>query len=76
MLALGVTSLLLISFPLVAFLAGMAICNSWFNSNADYCNKTFGWLSPYLKQFGQFHGVYHPIIYMAWNEEFSARTFF
>ena len=69
-LAIGVTSLLLISFPLVAVQTLMTICSQWFN-RANYCSYTFGWTFPYLKQFGQIHGVYHPIIYMAWNEEFS-----
>ena len=69
-LVIGVTSLLLISFPLVVFLFGITICHNWFN-NVDYCRDTFGWLVPYLKQFGQVHGVYHPIIHMVWNKEFS-----
>ena len=69
-LVLGVTSLLLISLPLIAYLLGMTICNKWSNI---YCNDTYGWLSPYLKQFGQVHGVYHPIIYMAWSEKFCRK---
>ena len=70
-LVIGVTSLLLISFPLVAFQILMVACISYHGS-AEYCSVSFGWLTPYLKQFGLVHGVYHPIIYMAWSQEFSS----
>ena len=70
-LVMGVTSLLLLSFPQLSFVIGINVCYN--HATIDYCNDTYGWLSPYLKQFIQIHGVYHPIIYMAWNEEFSSK---
>ena len=67
-LAFGVTSLLVLSFPLVAFFLFMFICRTWFDATG-LCNR-FSWLGGYFKQFAQVHGIYHPIMYMAWNKEF------
>ena len=69
-LAFGVTSMLLISFPQIVYMICMEICRRVLYSNG-YCSDSFGWLIPYLKQFGQIHGVYHPIINMVLNKEFS-----
>ena len=72
-LVMGVTSLLLLSFPQLAFMVGITICYNG-SITPDYCNDTYGWMSPFLKQFGLVHAVYHPIIYMAWNEDFSTKN--
>ena len=67
-LVIGVTSLLLTSSPLVVFLIGLTVCYDT-SSSIEYCNETFGWLIPYLMQFGLIHSVYHPIVHMIWSKE-------
>ena len=68
-LVAGVTSLIVLSFPFVAFLLAMFICRTWFDA-LGYCNR-FVWLGGYFKQFAQVHGIYHPIVFMARIKYFS-----
>ena len=63
-LVAGVTSLLVLSFPLVAFSLTMFSCRMLFDSGG-YCNR-FVWLGGYVHQFAQVHGIYNSIVYMAW----------
>ncbi len=67
-LASGVTSLFILSCPVIVFLLGMNICRS-VSTTQTVCSQ-YSWLSEYVKQCYQLYGIYHPILYLGWNKEF------
>ena len=73
-LVAGVTSLFVLTFPMFVLFVAINICYLLFR-NDFYCINCFNFLGNYFKQLGLIHAIYHPIIYLAWNEEFSAFIF-
>ncbi len=67
-LVISVTSLFVLCCPLVLFFSGMSFCRLL--KGDIYCSK-FYWMGAYFKQLGLIHAIYHPILYLTWNEEIS-----
>lgn len=69
-LVAGVTSLFVLCCPAFILYLSLAICRL---SSAEFsCSSKFSWMFSYLKQLGLIHAIYHPIMYMAWNQEFTS----
>ncbi len=68
----GVTSLLILCCPLALFVVSINTCR--FVYIVAECNN-YSWLAAYLKQLCIIHAIYHPIMYLVWNEEFSNAVF-
>lgn len=67
-LAMEVTSLFILSCPMIVFLTVTSACRSWYSP--VICNR-FSWIAPYFRLLSQIHAIYHPIMYFKWNPEFS-----
>lgn len=65
----GVTSLLVLTCPMVIYLVAINICRFFYF--AARCNP-YTWFATYLKHANLIQAIYHPVIYLIWNEEFAS----
>jgi len=62
----GVTSLIVLTCPLLVFFLTLTICRK---VNGPQKCFQMGLLAPYFKQLSLIHAIYHPIMHLAWNSE-------
>lgn len=71
-LVAGVTSLILLTLPLLLIACWTHVCLQFYD--IDYCHDVGSWI-PYFRQLGLVHAIYQPIMYLVWNREVSSAVF-